>query len=803
MAELTPEQQATEKKIRASAWKDYLNEKRWCAWFKGDPKPDGDGFAKVPVGSHSSPDGWNTFDELCAKLKPGQGFGFNFFGGDLHPLDLDHVRNNNNGNICPEAMLLLSRLQTFSEISISGRGLHVLFRGSVRGHQLGETCVQYWHPAKAPRFFTVTGDVIGQAFSTIRDVGEEFNYVFSTAAHISAKCREELATIDPDQYVKLPAEPVKKATRERAKPTEKKRQRHADFNMEEFLEWAGLSVDNTTNNEIGKCYRVTSCPIKGEPHVGQNGTTTNFGLTADGGLMFHCQSTGCVEYHFSDVLRMLEEKHGKYPGKLWKEEQILPFLAQSDSGNAETLVKRHGDNIRFVHDEQKWRIWNGVNWAIDPDGEIHRLALRTITANHKEVVDWTASDTRTKALKYLASCANRNKLENMVARAQILRPVATTQQEFDQHPMLLNVSNGTIDLSTQTFRPHSREDMLIMVADVEYLEGAKCPQFQRFLTDIFQDKAVKEREELIAFLQRAIGYSLTADTREQVCFLLQGDGKNGKGVLLKIISKLLGAYGTTIPFDMLVTKPNDSSGPRDGMVQLFGKRFASASEGEEGKRLHESKLKMMVAPDGRLRGSRLYEDSFEFDNTFKLWMSTNYEPKISGTDEGIWRRIRRINCTHAIPEKDRVLDLDVKLWAAESSGILNWALEGVRQWLAGGLQPPQHVIKATETYRLEQNVFARFMVECLEFDTERKVPATGLYNTYKEWAKFSREYAHTQTKFGREVAKLFAKKGVVDGRSNEGRLEYRGVGISPNAHQFKEYQPRFDSDTPSREGYSA
>jgi hypothetical protein len=279
----------------------------------------------------------STFDELCKKLKPGQGIGYNFLGGDLHPLDLDHVRNTQTGMICNEAMVLLSRLQTFSEISISGRGLHVLFKGNVRGHQLTETCVQYWNPAKAPRFFTVTADVVGEAFSTIKDVGDDFNYIFATAAHISAKCREELATIDPEQYAKLPAEPVKKAAKSRIKSRDKKKQRHPDFNMEAFLSWASLPIDNITDNTIGKLYRVTTCPIKGEKHVGQNSTTTNFGLTADGGLMFHCQSTGCVDYHFSDVLKVLEEVLGKYPGKIYEDKPDGAYRVEIVSHRASTI----------------------------------------------------------------------------------------------------------------------------------------------------------------------------------------------------------------------------------------------------------------------------------------------------------------------------------------------------------------------------------------------------------------------------------------------------------------------------------
>ena len=600
------------------------------------------------------------------------------------------------------------------------------------------------------------------------------------AAHICAKIREELKGVDYEQWAKLPAEPVKKPAKSREKASDKKKQRHNDFNMEEFLTWAGLPIDNITDNAIGKLYRVTTCPIKGEKHVGQNSTTTNFGLTTDGGLMFHCQSTGCVEYHFSDVLKMLEESRGKYPGQVWAEKQSDFNL--TDEGNAERLAQRHGENIRYVHDEAEFRIWKGTHWDVDTDGEISRLAVETIRSCFKAEFDSPETETRTKKLQFFLRCENRNKLESMVARVKTQVGVAATRCPFDQNTMLFNISNGTIDLTTQTLRPHSREDMLTQIAAVEYKENADCPQFHKFLQDLFQDKPEQERNDLIAFLQRAVGYTLTADTSEQVCFVMVGAGKNGKGVLLQILHNLMGDYGVTIPYDMLVSKHNDSgSGPRDGFAQLFNARFARASEGDQGKRLHESKLKLMTAPDGPLKGQLLFKEPFEFVNTHKLWMATNHEPVILGTDEGIWRRIHRINFTYQVPEELRVLHLAEQIWSAESSGILKWALAGLKQWRATGLKPPQSVVKATKDYRAEQNVFVRFFNDCIERDPQGKETTTAVYSAYKDWAHFSNEYVQTGTRFGTEFAKL---EGVTKAHVRTG-YEYRGVRLSPKVNNFK------------------
>jgi hypothetical protein len=506
---LTPEQATLVAKIRNSAWKEYLQEPRWCAWFQGDPKPDGDGFAKVPLGSHSDSKTWCTFDELCAKLKPGQGIGYNFLGGDLHPLDLDHVRNPQTEMICPEAMVLLSRLQTFSEVSISGRGLHVLFRGNVRGKQLGETCVQYWNPKNAPRFFTVTGDVVGEAFSTVRDIGDEFNYIFSTAAHISAKCREELATLDPEQHAKLPAEPVKKAAKPRAKSGDK-RQRHPDFNMEEFLSWAGLPIDNITENTIGKLYRVTICPIKGEKHVGQNSTTTNFGLTADGGLMFHCQSTGCVEYHFSDVLKKLQEALGKYPGKMWAEKTIDYF---SDGDLANNFVASE-PALRFATDERIWFGYgNGVWQARDNAKPEIEAFLRSIEPNN--ITDPKAAASIHRRLTSTRAC------HAVSFFAEAKSQLAITVGQFDPNPMLLGLPDGEV-LELRTGRSRAATPNDLITRSLPIAPKGRCERWLQYL-----EQAHPNDPELIAYLQRWAGYCLTASVKEDMILFLIGVGGSG------------------------------------------------------------------------------------------------------------------------------------------------------------------------------------------------------------------------------------------------------------------------------------
>jgi putative DNA primase/helicase len=338
-----------DKKFRQCLPAEMLAEKRFVRYFL-KPKPEG-GTAKIPLGNHSDPSTWSSYEDAVKAIENNQqGIGYCFLGGEIHGLDIDHCRNPRSGQICNEAMLLLSRVPSWAEYSVSGAGLHVFFKGQVRGKQLTETCLQYWNPKNSPRFFALTCDMVGDAFMKLKDIGEEFNYIFATARHISAKIREELRAIDYEQWAALPAERVvpQEEVQQRDKTKIKTRKLHKDFDIVDFLKFYDLPVDNVSSNQIGKCYRLRSCPIKGEPHVGQNSTTTNFILSTDGGLGFHCQSTGCVEYSVTQVIEKLTQDKGPYPNKIY-EDRVQPKNTQESQRSSRLIA---AEEI-----EEKPRVW--------------------------------------------------------------------------------------------------------------------------------------------------------------------------------------------------------------------------------------------------------------------------------------------------------------------------------------------------------------------------------------------------------------------------------------------------------------
>lgn len=94
-----------------------------------------------------------------------------------------------------------------------------------------------------------------------------------------------------------------------------------------------------------------------------------------------------------------------------------------------------------------------------------------------------------------------------------------------------------------------------------------------------------------------------------------------------------------------------------------------------------------------------------------MMISGNRWPGISGTDDGIWRRVLLVPWDVQIPdsEKDRQLVAKMK---RKASGILNRLLAGLIDWHLHRLLPPARVLVATADYREESDPLGRFLATC-------------------------------------------------------------------------------------------
>ena len=172
--------------------------------------------------------------------------------------------------------------------------------------------------------------------------------------------------------------------------------------------------------------------------------------------------------------------------------------------------------------------------------------------------------------------------------------------------------------------------------------------------------------DLIEYIQRCVGYSLTGDTSEQCFFMLHGHGANGKSVFTEILRALLGEYGSAVEFKTFMAGEGSASG--NDLAPLRGARLVVASESEQGKRLNEAVIKQITGGDP-LRVRFLFKEFFVFTPQFKVWLVTNHKPVIMGTDRGIWRRVRLIPF-HAKFEGNSADKELTKKHMAELPGIL-------------------------------------------------------------------------------------------------------------------------------------
>lgn len=313
----------------------------------------------------------------------------------------------------------------------------------------------------------------------------------------------------------------------------------------------------------------------------------------------------------------------------------------TDLGNAGRLVEQRGENLRYVYPWGRWIHWTGTHWQKDETGEVIRLAKETVKIIYAEASKAGTKDDRKEISHHAVRSESEGKIRAMISLAQSESEVSVRPDVLDANPMLLNCLNGTVDLTTGQLKPHTRSDFVTRVIQVEYDPEALCPRWERFLSEVFPKKS-----DLNDFFQRAVGYSLTGLTTEQVVFILWGAGANGKSTTVELLRCLFGDYARQIPADSLMIRKVDS-GQSNDIAALKGSRLVTASECEEGQRLAESRLKALTGGD-TITARHLYSEFFEFRPEFKLWIATNHRPEIRGTDLAIWRRIRLIPFTVTI-----------------------------------------------------------------------------------------------------------------------------------------------------------
>lgn len=437
----------------------------------------------------------------------------------------------------------------------------------------------------------------------------------------------------------------------------------------------------------------------------------------------------------------------------------------SDTGNAEHFAATQGNAVRYDHRQGRWLLWRTHRWCLDVDAEIRRLAKASIRHRFTTAAACEHLDERSRLAKWALSSESRARLEALLALAQAEPPIADAGDNWDQAPLLLGVPNGVIDLRTGQLRAGRQEDRLTMSAATPFDPNAAAPRWDRFIHEVFGGDAA-----LTAFVQRAIGYSLTGDTEEQCLFLCYGTGANGKGTLLNTLHSMLGDYGWNMPFSTVELSQRTSI-PND-MAALVGRRFIVASETNDGTRLNESRIKTLTGCDP-ITARFLHAEFFTFKPIAKLWLCVNHKPVVRDDSHGFWRRIRLIPFQQTFSVDTGL----AKALQAERPGILAWAVRGCLAWQQfGGLNPPTIVTEATSTYARESDPLAEFLEEFCRLAPDAEAGAAEMYAHYTGWANYrglSERERLTCTMLGRKMGERFPSEKTRSGK------HYKGVSRRP------------------------
>jgi putative DNA primase/helicase len=329
--------------------------------------------------------------------------------------------------------------------------------------------------------------------------------------------------------------------------------------------------------------------------------------------------------------------------------------------------------------------------------------------------------------KFAARLQQLKVRENVLSGARVESDMAISSSMFDARQDLLNFRNGTYDLGKDTFRDHRREDYQTIVLPYDFDRAAKSSLWERVIADVWPDADTQ------CFVQRWIGYCLSGSVKEQKFLVLWGRGANGKSVVVKTTLRALGGYARQVGSDVFATSMKDDDDRARKIVPLRGKRLVSTTETKQGQSLDEEMIKSIASPDTQ-ESRLLYCERETWEPTAKVVIMGNHKMRTRGGDYATDRRIILLGCEQRFEGDHCDPDLVDKL-AAELPGIINWAIEGHRQWKQHGLGAPTKVQADTREYCGENDVLAPFFEDLCAADSDLFVLRASLYQAFAAWSR--------------------------------------------------------------------
>lgn len=714
--------------------------KQWVCW-------NSDKIPKNPYtggnAMSNNPSTWSDYQTACDAVKKyhfdGVGFMFAppYFGVDLDKCldDTDFVDE------------FVEGLRSYNEISKSGNGIHIICKGRLPEGNRRRGKVEMYSEG---RYFIMTGNQYNAKYTEIIDCTERIKILHSKYLPDMTP-----AIVKDTQFIRLELSDTDIIDKARACKTGRV------FQLLYEGAWQGL-FNSQSEADLALCGQLAFWCQKDEGQIDRIFRSSGLmrpkwdekrGVNTYGQITISKAVSTCDEVYTpqrgGDDTSLALGLFGKKKPKNDK------HYDRTDTGNAHRLFDRCNGEIRYSYARKKWYYWTGKVWTLDDTGEVKKYTDLVLADMKAQAFEMDNEEERDRFLKFVNTCGNSNRKNAMITETQHLEGIPVLPDQMDAYQEYLNCQNGIVNLRNGELMPHSPEFMMTKMCLSEYDTSNKKPErWMKFLNEVCNGD-----KDLVRYLQKCVGYSLTGSNREQCAFFLYGIGNNGKSTFLETIADMLGGYAANAQPDTLMTKRNDSGGGANSdIARLKSIRFVTTEEPSEGVRLNEGLVKQLTG-GGRVTCRFLFGDEFEYEPEFKIWIATNHKPVIRGTDIGIWRRIRLIPFEVNIPKENVDKNLKYKL-REEMPQILHWAVEGVQMYAREGLDMPDAVKRATDEYKSEMDLLQAFTDSCIEIDYTVAVgiPANELYAAYVRWAEKNNEYVMTSRKFFSEIGKKLPEK---------------------------------------------
>ncbi len=434
----------------------------------------------------------------------------------------------------------------------------------------------------------------------------------------------------------------------------------------------------------------------------------------------------------------------------------------NDKGFSKLFSELYGDYVRYNATAKEWSVWNGKVWKTDIGG-LKTLHLVKDFSDALTVYCTTIKD-EIKRVAYQKEVAKygQNRFREILAK-DARDNIFIYSTDLDTNTTLFNCQNGTFNLEDFTFSPHQASNKLSKISNVEYNPSEHSILWEKFIDEIMQGDAEK-----IDYLQRILGYALTADTSLETMWLLYGQStRNGKSTLVETIAYLFGDYAmNTQPQTLAIRQNKDTRTASGDIARLNGCRFLNASEPPKNMNFDCALLKTLIGND-KITARNLYEREFEFFPYFKLFINTNYLPVITDTTLFYSGRINVLTFDRHFEEWEQDKSLKTKLKTPENiSGIFNWLLEGLKKYRESGAEPPPTVKQATQEYCKKSDNVGIYIEECLQ-KSGKSTAAKDAYEHFLYWCSDNGYNALSKTNFFDELKNrgLFASSGTVNGQT--------------------------------------